>query len=267
MITLVLAYYDRQYQLNKTLLSYTKSAYKDFNVIIVDDASPNDIVLPELPFPVDVIKLKDKTWYSQVIPFNVGFAEALKRNPDIILITEPECMLIGDVISYATRVTDKTYISFGCFKINKEVTMGDYDLEALAMKNKFIITQTPEGDWDQSVNAWGNHPTIDPVAFHYCCAITTKNLIKLNGFDERLANGVSFEDDYLVRQVKNLGLEIEITEYPFVVHQWHEQLNHNIMRNAPDLWAYNYNVLMGELIPENTYRAKHTLTPNFDVEN
>jgi hypothetical protein len=78
---------------------------------------------------------------------------------------------------------------------------------------------------------------------------------------------VSFEDDYLVRQVKNLGLEIEITEYPFVVHQWHERLNHNIMHNAPDLWMHNYHILDGELIPENTYRAKHVLTPNLDVEN
>ena len=268
-MVVVMAYFDRQYQLNKTLLSYTKSEFKDLEVIIVDDASPQEIVLPELPFNVDVIRIKpeDKKWYSQVIPFNIGFREAVKRKPNIVLITEPECLHVGDVMSYAQKVTDKTYISFGCFKISPAVTFGEFDLHELSQKNKFIITQTPEGDWDQSVNAWGNHPTIDPVAFHYCCAITTENLIKINGMDERLAEGVSFEDDYLVRQIKSLGLEIEITEYPFVAHQWHEQLPHNIMRLAPQVWDKNYQLLMNVLIPANEYRAKHILTPDLDVES
>lgn len=261
-----MSYYERQYQLNKTLLSYTQSAFKDFNVIIVDDASPTDIVLPELPFKVEVIKLKDKTWLSQVIPFNVGFKKALEYKPDIILITEPECYHVGDVLSYALNVTNDKYISFGCYKINQEMTYGECDIHDLIAKNNTIITQDATGDWDQTVNGWGNHPTIDPVAFHYCCAITTENLIKLNGFDERLAFGVSFEDDYLVRQVQNLGLKIEITTYPFVVHQWHERLSHNIMQNAPQMWDKNYRVLFEELIPLNEYRAKHILTPDLDVE-
>jgi GT2 family glycosyltransferase len=147
------------------------------------------------------------------------------------------------------------------------MTYGYYDIEALANKNKFIITQDETGDWDQNVNAWGNHPTIDPVAFHYCCAITKENLLKVNGFDERLAFGVSFEDDWFVRQVQNAGLTVEITEYPFVVHQWHERLSHNIMQNAPQMWDKNYRVLFNELIPLNEYRAKHILTRDLHVES
>jgi hypothetical protein len=262
-----MSYYERQYQLNKTLLSYTKSSFKDFSVIIVDDASPTDIILPELPFKVEVIKLENKTWLSQVVPFNIGFHRALEYKPSIILITEPECYHVGDVLSYASRVNNKKYISFGCFKINEEMTFGECDIHDLVEKNNVIITQDETGDWDQTVNAWGNHPTIDPVAFHYCCAITTENLIKLNGFDERLAFGVSFEDDYIVRQIKNLGLEIEITVNPFVVHQWHERLNHNIMQRAPQMWDKNYRVLMNELIPDKTYRARHILTRDLNVEN
>lgn len=267
MMTVVMPYYDRQYQLNKTLESYAKSAFKDFVVIIVDDGSPTDIVLPPCPFKVEVIKMTDKVWMSQVVPLNVGFLRALEYNPDIVLITEPECYHIGDVLTCASKVTQDKYLSFGCFKINREMTYGYYDIEALANKNKFIITQDETGDWDQNVNAWGNHPTIDPVAFHYCCAITKENLLKVNGFDERLAFGVSFEDDWFVRQVQNAGLTIEITEYPFVVHQWHERLSHNIMQNAPQMWDKNYRVLFNELIPSNEYRAKHILTRDLHVES
>ena len=258
-ISIVMTYYDRQFQLNKTLKSYEKSSFKDFNVVIIDDGSPVDIILPEVPFEVAVVKIKDKNWLSQSVPFNTGFNYALNYNPDIILITEPECYHIGDVLSYAAGVKYDEYISFGCFKISKEVTFAEMDVESLARRNQFVITQTPDGDWDQTVNAWGNHPTIDPVAFHYCCAIKTSNLMKLNGFDERFKDGVSFEDDYFVRQVRNLGLKIEITAYPFVVHQWHERLSHNIMKNAPELWNRNHQVLR-DLVELKEYRAKHFIT-------
>lgn len=230
--------------------------------MIIDDGSPEDIILPETPFKVEVFKNKDKNWLSQSVPFNRGFLHALQS--DVTLITEPECYHVGDVLSYASRVKEDEYISFGCFKISKEVTFSDVDTEKLAGENQFIITQTADGDWDQTVNAWGNHPIIDPVGFHYCCAIRTSNLIKLNGFDERFKDGVSFEDDYFVRQITNLGLKIEITTYPFVVHQWHERLSHNIMKNAPELWDKNYKILE-ELIPLGEYRAKHLVTKDFDA--
>lgn len=260
-LTVVMTYYDRQYQLNRTLKSYENSAFKDFNVVIVDDGSPEDIKLPNTPFKVDVVKVKeeDKKWLSTSVPYNMGFLKSL--DSDVIIITEPECYHIGDVLSYAAAVKEDEYISFGCFKISKEVTFGDIDVKQLAEQNQFIITQTPDGDWDQTVNAWGNHPTIDPVAFHYCSALKTSNLIELNGFDERLKDGVSFDDDYLVRQVKKLGLKIEITSYPFVVHQWHERLYHYVMQNAPELWELNRHIMF-DMIAENTYRAKHILTPD-----
>ncbi len=116
-----------------------------------------------------------------------------------------------------------------------------------------------KGDWTTPVTGWGNHPIYDPVAFHYCAAITTSNLRKINGFEERLYAGVSFEDDYLVRQIRNLGLKIEITEYPFVAHQWHTSKIR--MSNVKELWDLNQKILY-ELIPLKEYRAKHILTPD-----
>jgi len=66
MISVVMAYYNRQAQLTRTLISMSESKYRDFNVVIVDDCSPEDIVLPELPFEVKVIKNKEK--YINSVP-------------------------------------------------------------------------------------------------------------------------------------------------------------------------------------------------------
>jgi GT2 family glycosyltransferase len=254
MIAIVMAYYNRNVQLIKTLRSFTESVYKDISVYIVDDCSKKDIELPEFPFDITVLKLYDKTWNNSAPVFNVGFNRALKDGPDIIIIQNPECFHVGDVLSYASEITDEEYISFGCFKLNQGVKFS----KDLIKENNFIVKYESNGEWKQKC-AWGNHPTIDPVAFHYCSAITAKNLIKLNGFDERFSFGVSFEDDYLVRQVRNLGLKIEITETPFVVHQWHE--SEQTIDRVPELWDKNYAVLE-KLIDLKQYKAEHLLTPD-----
>lgn len=261
MITIVMAYYDRQEQLNKTLLSLCNSLYKDFNVVVVDDDSPSDIVLPSLPYEVHIIKLRNKTWHNAAPVFNTGFAYALnKKKADIIIIHNPECYHVGDVLSYANNhVNDRNYISFGCFMLSKEDSYRDIDVVELSRKNNFITFMDDRGDWTNPVSSWGNHPTIDPVAFHYCSAITADNLRKINGFEERFSYGVAFEDDYLVRQIKNMGLAIEITTYPFVVHQWHTS---NIRRSmVGELWDINQKILH-QLIPQKLYKAQHLITPD-----
>jgi len=257
MITIVMAYYQRRAQLQRTLQSFTHSAYKDFNVIIVDDASADDIVLPDVPFEVTVIKNKEKSRNSVPV-FNKGFSAALAYAPDVIVIHNPECYHVGDVLLRASTVRDDEYISFGCYMIDRRTTQADHDIMTVIAGNNYITTTNELGDWGDR-NGWCNHPVIDPVAFHYCCAITTDNLIKLNGFDERFMFGLSYDDDYFVRQVRNLGLKIEITEYPFVVHQWHE--NTQKMSNYNSLWIMNEKIIH-ELIPLNEYRAKHLITPD-----
>lgn len=257
MIAIVMSYYDRNSQLIKTLKSFEESSYKDISVYIVDDCSPEDIKLPEFNFDITIIKLFDKHWNNCSVVFNTGFNEALKDKPDIVIITNPECYHVGDVLNYALTVTDKTYISFGCYGLDKTTTNSDYEIDEVIKKDNRIITLN-DGDW-HTHNGWYNHPTIDPVGFHYCSAITTKNLIKINGFEERFAYGISFEDDYLIRQIKNLGLKIEITEKPFVVHQWHN--SSQSMKESKSLWDVNEKILY-QLITKKTYKAVHIMTPD-----
>jgi glycosyltransferase involved in cell wall biosynthesis len=255
MISIVMAYQDRQDQLNKTLQTFAESKYRDFNVIIIDDCSKENITLPTLPFQVIVRKLTEKTWINSGVVFNMGFNYALEHKPDIILIQSPECYHVGDIISYAANVTDENYFSFACFKVNRD---NNEDIFTLIENNNHIIKYNQDGTWSEP-GAWGNHSIFDPVAFHYASAITTKNLVKINGFDERFAYGVSFEDDYLVRQIRNLGLKIDIIDNPFVVHQWHDSWQ--TIDKVPQMWDKNYRIYE-EIIGTKEFKAHHLITPD-----
>ncbi len=241
-ISVVMTYFERQAQLEKTLLSIAKTAHKDFEVIIVDDCSKNDIILPELPYKAEVIKLKDKTWFNTANVYNVGFHRALKSNPDVVIIQNAECYHHGDVLSYAEKVTDDNYIAFACYSLAKDEEPG-------TVINDRIVTFT--GD-----SGWYNHPVHRPVAFHFCAAITAKNLRKINGFDERFCEGVAYEDNYFVHQIRNLGLRIDIPTDPMVFHQFHyvgAAVDPERVKRNEGLWR--------ELESDNNYRAVHKLTP------
>jgi len=252
-VVIVMTYYDRQYQLQKTLKSFSQTAHDDFEVIIVDDCSPDKPNIGINDFPIEVYRTKDKRWISGAPPYNLGIFHALQKNPDVIIIQNAETYHVGDVISYATTVTNDTYISFGCYNLSKEWTFREHDLSwIVANYNNYAV--------DNDQNAWLNHKTIRPMGYQWCSAITVDNIRKLNGFDERFSKGYCFEDDELLARIKMLKLNIEITDSPFVVHQWHDR------NYVPANWQhlYDMNKLRFEWI-RNTcnYRASHSFTPNF----
>src|ERR1035437_7092801 len=119
MIAIAMTYLDRQAQLNKTLESFRQYDPKDFFVVIVDDGSPEDIILPELPFEVTVLKTYNKTWSQGDPAWNCGFKIALEQNPEIIILQNAECYHSGDILNYAKRVTDESHISFGCYSLSQ----------------------------------------------------------------------------------------------------------------------------------------------------
>lgn len=261
-ISIVLTYHNRQKLLEKSLHSFAESEYKDFNVVIVDDCSPKDIKLPKLPYQVDILKLENKTWLNVAPVFNIGFKYALLANPDIIIFQSAECYHVGDVISYAARITDKDYISFGCFQIDKQSTLNGHDINALV---KDFKPNQQGASRDIGQNCWWNHPIYAREGLYWCAAITAKNLIKLNGIDERFSYGYAHEDSYFLYQIEALGLVIEITSSPFVVHQWHpamwspgkgdELTKKNI--ELLDEGRYRLHDCGGK-----SYRSKHIITPD-----
>lgn len=245
MIAIVLTFYQRQSLLVETLKSFERYNPEEFIAIIVDDDSPDDIVLPELEYDVEIIKLKNKTWHNAGNVYNRGFIEAFKWLPDIVIIQNAECIHAGDILGYAKEsLTDENYIAFPAYSLG----------ENEAPCNEVIKDKRAEFNGD---SGWYNHPIHRPYALHFCTAITTKNLIKINGFDERFADGIAYEDNMLIHQIKNLGLRIDIPERPMVFHQWHyNQGTHSaeLVEKNRDIWL--------ELEKSKEYRAVHTLTPD-----
>ena len=240
MIAIVMTYFNRQKQLERTLESFKQYDPDSFRVVIVDDSSDEDIILPDIKFELVVLKAYNKTWTQADPAYNIGLYYALLKYPDIVIIQNAECYHVGDVLSYAKRVDNEIYISFGCY------SQGEGEAIGSVINNRCA---TFGGD-----SAWYNHPVYRPKGYHFCSAITADNLRKINGFDERFSFGVGYDDDYLLHQIKCLGLRVEITAEPYVIHQWHEQMTGK---------DYTGNeVLFNELIKENSYRAEHLLTMN-----
>ena len=256
-IVAVVPYFDRQYQLNKTLESLALSKHDDFSVVIVDDGSPERITLPSVPYPVTILDLEKGSWTNCSPVWNYGFNTALSINPDAIFLMSAECLHVGDVLTDVdSRLTDDNYLAYGCFQIDKETTYSnDVDLLDLSRKCNYKVTTSNKGNGQ---NAWWNHSIYEPQPQYWGCAITTKNLIKVNGIDERFADGYAIEDGYFIWQIEKMGLKIEIVDYPFVVHQWHERI---YPPNVPTLVKKNKE-LYESLILQEDYRSVHTITPD-----
>lgn len=221
MISIVMSYFNRLDQFTYTLKTIDRSSYKDVEIVIVDDFSDSDQSLDHLPkqFPhlkFKIIKMRDqlskKNYCNPCIPYNVAFRAS---SGDKIIIQNPECCHIGDVVQHVQdNLTDTNYLSYHCYASTKA------DLEYLHNDREMPM-------WGHKKNRWYNHVTERPAAFHFTCAISRNNLVKLNGFDERYALGQDYDDAELVHRIKLLGLNIEFVADPWVIHQYHKKTYNN----------------------------------------
>lgn len=251
-ITIVMAYYDRQEQLDNTLRSI--KPIDNLSIVIVDDASPEPIILPDVDLNIKVIRIDpwNKVWTNPEPVYNTGFKYAIDNfSPDIIIIQNPECKHIGDIVQYALEnTTDLNYITYSCFSIHEQDQINNVDINEIIPLHQHKIER--EGE-----RGWYNHPVHKPCYYEFCASISVKNLIELNGYDERLAFGVGYGDVFFLHRVKLLGLELEIPENPFVLHQWHTYNLYNDQRN----YLSNRNRSIEYTIePSAKIRAEHLLT-------
>ena len=243
---IVMTYFNRQTQLVSTLNSFKKYDPETFEVVVVDDGSDSPVLIPEYPFKVTIIRIREKNWTQGDPAYNVGFYYALENiKPDAVIIQNAECYHLGDILGFAEKnLTDEKYIAFGCYSAGK----GELPGEVINDKGA-----TRDGE-----SAWYCHPVHRPKPYHFCSAITTGNLRKINGFDERLSFGAGYDDDYLIHQIACLGLDIYIATEAIVVHQWHE---HNPYRGLDErqLLQINYAIFQ-ELTQKKEFKAVHVIT-------
>jgi glycosyltransferase involved in cell wall biosynthesis len=245
-----MTYFERLHQLLVTLDSISKSQYPNFEVIIVDDSSRETLTVPPQPYPVTVLRTINKDWTNPEPAYNMGLYAGMLKNPDIFILQNAECYHVGDVITKAAEVTDYNYISFGCFSIDKRLTFSPHEITAVLMAN-------PIGASHDGQNAWYNHPKYRPMGYDFCSAITTNNMVWLNGYDEHLSYGCGYGDDYLLARIKMLGLRVDITDTPLVVHQWH--YGGAVPENKAKLVEHN-KLVYEELLKRGETRAFHLIT-------
>jgi glycosyltransferase involved in cell wall biosynthesis len=249
-IVIVMTYFERPEQLKNTLKSIAKTKHDNFEVVIVDDGSIDSPVNKHLSsLPLTILRITNKRWTNPEPAYNTGIYYAMLRKPEIVILQNAECYHVGDILSYADKVTNESYISFGCFSLSKQSTFGRHDINEL-IKNK-------GGANADGQDAWYNHPLFRPVGYDFCSAITADNLRKLNGYDERFSQGCGFGDDYLFARIKMMGLNVEITETPFVAHQWH--YNTPVPPYKHGLVIKNQELFLS-LVQENNIRAKRIFT-------
>ncbi len=193
-ISIVIAYYNRRKLLIETLKSIVKTMHTDYEIIVIDDASDieeriNDLCIDFPMLQVFCVDKKEKWYYNSGIPYNKGIAKA---NGDVILLQNPECIHVHDILSYiAKNITDNNYISISTYGIGF---------------------------------GWYNHSIFKPVYYPFCAALTKRNMQKLGGFDERYAMGIGYDDNDLVDRITRLGLQKIIAEDVLVLHQQHPKV-------------------------------------------
>jgi GT2 family glycosyltransferase len=238
-ISIVTSYYNRKPQFINTLKTISKSnQINNVEVIVVDDGSAPEHKLDDIPeiFPfVKVITLKneDKWYINPCIPFNKAIRAA---TGDIIVLQNPECFHVGDILSdIVSRINDSNYLTYGVYSVSKEITEGFYKLP-FEHKHIFSIIKSQLVPFNnnsyisEGVCCWYNHSIHRPAAYHFIAAITKSNMDKLNGFDERYAYGIGFDDDEILFRIKKMGLDVKIIDEPFGVHQWHYSENNFFSR-------------------------------------
>lgn len=221
MISIAMSYYNRLPQLEHTLKTIQSSRVKDVEIVIVDDFSDSKHSLDDLcdRYPnlnLQVIKMKDrqsrKTYTNPSVPYNVALAAC---QGDKIIIQNPECCHMGDVLAYVEQhLDDHRYLSFHCYACTKDDCRDLYAGREITM-------------FSHKKAKWYNHETERPVAFHFCSAITRNNLAQLNGFDERFGQGHDYDDAELVWRIKAMGLTIQFVSDPWVIHQYHPKTYDN----------------------------------------
>jgi GT2 family glycosyltransferase len=267
MISIVTSYYNRKEQFYRTLKSIAQSSIKDIELIAVDDGSQLNQRIEEflkefLFLKIIRIEPKDKWYVNPCIPFNVGIRAAIG---DVIVLQNPECVHVGDVLAYINKnVDDSKYVTISAY------ALGEQESKQLSkcLENGALVEffkSLPKYTINEgNPNGWYNHSIHRPEYFHFCAAMTKKNMDLLNGFDERYAKGIACDDAEFVIRIDRLGLKKIIVDEVSVIHQWHPLtyytvLNAGVLRN-------NNGVLLNITKNESGYKANN-LTINENTNN
>jgi len=223
-VSIVTTYYNRWPQTEATLKRFNKlyGGRYGFEVIIVDDCSDEEHALTKeklefCDFNIKVVPMPpEKEYCNPCVPFNTAFAHA---SGEIILIQNPECSHYDNILDDCISVKDNEYRVYNCFSADPEQTeqikASAPELENIFEGNKKSASR------DGSFDSWYQHEQIRNHSLHFCAAIREEDLMDLQGFDQRYAKGVGYDDNEFLFRIKMKNMDITCSD-KVVYHQYHQ---------------------------------------------
>lgn len=203
--SIILPYFDRIPQLEKTLQSYMDfyGNRDDVEIIIIEDMKQNPTQTRDLFNILDsFLKLKlvyfrssAEMAHSPATAFNEG---ANLASGDYLIITNPECRHELDILSELDKEFDKNpdqYVVCACKAVDKN--------------DKFF--------------RWYQHSEHRNRMYHFCTAIPREHYFKIQGFDERYTIGISYDDNAFIDSIIKSGITIKTRDDLIVTHLWHHK--------------------------------------------
>jgi len=226
-ISIVMTASNRSKQTYFSLSSFTKSAFKNIHLVLVDDSDTDPILIEELqrfPFYIDFIKINKskKDWFNPCVNYNIGFKFVKGAQ---VIIQNAEVCHVGDVLDYISRNIDNT--SYYVFDVNASY---NYDTnEAIYKKDTLdmsVLNESLWGIWYQNVNIRNNK-------FHFLTAMNRDVFNKINGFSYDYALGNAYDDNDLVLKITALNISIVCLSH-VIVNCCGAHLFHGF---SPDMWG------------------------------
>ncbi len=211
---------NRKRQLLNTLRSIQiqENAKELTEIIIVDDVSKvplkmSDFKNIDLDIKLITIQTKNKWWVNPCVGFNTAFNFIHGTK---VIIQNAECLHATNVIDYVIKnLKEKEYVAMSALGLSEKAT-------------KAIKTSTKIEKISKEGSEWLCHNRYRPRAFNFCAAINAEDLRIIGGFDNRLSEGVYYDDDILLQSIRKNNIEIRIEDSQVVYHQWHEKIWQNL---------------------------------------
>lgn len=294
-ISIVMAYAERYKQLETTLMTISKSKYTNFEIIIVNDSQQNLKTLEQQfqQLKIVIIENTNKSYINPCMSYNKGIDSA---TGDIIMIQNPECCHIGDILSITScLLKENDYLVFPTFYLH-EYRQNDIIHDLLNknndnnfwnekfMKDCFNVTLHEQSKaLLKKTKGWSSHHKYSPTYYHFCSAIYKSDLIKIGKFSEKYKDGTCFDDDDLVRKIMLHNFNINyylISEYPnsyptlsqfnaFCFHQHHDKISYGNYSQEHTLksWKINHDIFISSQF-ENVkiYLKRNNIFENYNIE-
>lgn len=233
-VSIVMTTHNRTTQTLFTLDTIAASAYKNIQVIIVDDSTKGFISnnnLNKYNFRIDYIKIKleYKNWINPCIGYNIGFAHVIGK---YVIIQNAEVCHVGDIINFINHNCHD-----GVYHVFDVINTGSYASNDMLYRtfnnNKFCqdgiskIIKNHCGEWYQ-------HTINRPKNYHFLTAMHINDLKKMNnGFDYDFSLGRWYDDDEFIFRIKNI-LKLQIIniglfngDFLMGIHQHHDTVTMN----------------------------------------